>query len=93
MSGITILLCLLASLPVFIIVTGWFLYTLGKRSERRKKKKVFRLELYNAPGVRDLIEEDSFDEAIAVYQKFAGVDEYTARDAVERIKRGMDNDT
>lgn len=53
-----------------------------------EKKKAPRLEL-DAPGIRDLLEEGRDDEAIEVYQKFAGVDEYSARDAVERIKREM----
>src|SRR5205085_1466425 len=52
------------------------------------KKKAPRLEL-DAPGIRDLLEEGREDEAIEVYQKFAGVDEYSARDAVARIKQEM----
>lgn len=56
-----------------------------------EKKKAPRLEL-DAPGIRDLLEEGREDEAVEVYQKFAGVDEYSARDAVERIKREMGNE-
>lgn len=43
---------------------------------------------YDKPdaGVRDLIKEGRINEAIEVYQKFAGVDEYTARDAVAEIE-------
>jgi hypothetical protein len=40
-------------------------------------------------GIRDLVEEGRLDEAVEVYRKFAGVDEYTARDAVEQIRRDM----
>jgi ribosomal protein L7/L12 len=49
-----------------------------------KHKKV----VYEAPdaGIRDLIKAGRIDEAVEVYRKFAGVDEYTARDAVAEIE-------
>lgn len=53
-----------------------------------EKKKSPQLRLQDS-GIRDLIEADQIDEAAEVYQKFAGVDEYTARDAVEQIKRNL----
>jgi ribosomal protein L7/L12 len=56
--------------------------------EWAEKKKAPRLEL-DAPGIRDLLEAGRDEEAIEVYQKFAGVDEYSARDAVARIKDEM----
>lgn len=56
--------------------------------EMGEKKKAPRPELDDAPGVRDLLDEGRDDEAIDLYRRFAGVDEYTARAAVERIKRG-----
>lgn len=83
------ILALLAWLIVSIIITGWFLFTLGKRSERNKKKKMLRMEMYSAPGVRNLLEDDRDDEAVETYRKFAGVDEYTARAAVDQIKQEM----
>jgi hypothetical protein len=46
-------------------------------------------DLEDAPGIRDLLEEGRDDEAVDIYQKFAGVDEYTARAMVERIKRDL----
>jgi ribosomal protein L7/L12 len=39
--------------------------------------------------VRDLLKEGRIDEAIEVYRKFAGVDEYTAKDAVWKIEQDM----
>jgi hypothetical protein len=51
-----------------------------------EKKKARQIELDDAPGIRDLLEEGREDEAVEIYQKFAGVDEYTARDAVAKIK-------
>ena len=83
-------LCLGFWLILFPIITAWFIYTLGKRAERRKKKKVLHGELYTAPGVQNLLEEGREDEAVEIYQKFAGVDEYTARDMVDKIKREME---
>ncbi|MDQ7026891.1 MAG: hypothetical protein Q9P44_15185 [Anaerolineae bacterium] len=38
-------------------------------------------------GVRDLIHEGRIDEAVAVYASFMGVDEFTARDAIEQMQR------
>jgi hypothetical protein len=55
----------------------------------KAKKNAPNHDLEEAPGIRDLLEEGREEEAIEVYQKFAGVDEYTARDAVEQIKKEM----
>lgn len=54
------------------------------------KKKARHIDLETAPGIRDLLEEGRDDEAVEIYQKFTGVDEYTARDMVEKIKREVD---
>ncbi len=51
-----------------------------------KKRSPQQLDLDEAPGIRDLLEDGREDEAIEIYRKFAGVDEYMARDAVARIK-------
>jgi hypothetical protein len=51
-----------------------------------EKKKAPELRLSDS-GIRDLIVKGRTEEAVEIYQKFAGVDEYTARDAVEQIKR------
>jgi len=59
-------------------------------AELVEKKKAPHPDLEDAPGIRDLLEEGRDDEAIDIYQKFAGVDEYTARAMVERIKREME---
>lgn len=55
-----------------------------------KKRSPQQLDLDEAPGIRDLLEDGREDEAVDVYRKFAGVDEYTARDAVARIKSEME---
>ena len=38
-------------------------------------------------GVRDLLAEGRIDEAVKVYAAFMGVDEFTARAAVEQMQR------
>jgi len=50
-----------------------------------KKKKA----AYDAPdaGIRDLVKEGEIERAVEVYRVFAGVDEYTARDAIREIER------
>ena len=53
----------------------------------RKPKQSPAMEL--AAGIRDMLEEGRKDEAVEVYQKFAGVDLYTAKDAVDEIERTM----
>jgi hypothetical protein len=51
------------------------------------KKKQAVLDLPDA-RIRDLVRARRIDEAVEIYQKFAGVDEYTAKDAVDRMRRG-----
>jgi len=55
----------------------------------KAKKQAPLPDLEDAPGIRDLLEEGRDEEAVDVYRKFAGVDEYTARAEVERIKGEM----
>jgi len=63
-------------------------YALLHPDERGQKKKKAAYDAQDA-GIRDLIQDGRIDEAIAIYQKFAGVDEYTARDAVDEIARDI----
>lgn len=58
-----------------------------------EKKKAPLPDLDDAPGIRDLLEEGRDDEAVETYRKFAGVDEYTARARVERIRQELDGNT
>jgi ribosomal protein L7/L12 len=53
-----------------------------------EKKKRAAYDTMDA-GIRDMIQEGRIDEAIEVYQKFAGVDEYTAMDAVAEIEHEL----
>jgi hypothetical protein len=52
-----------------------------------KPKHAPSLEL--AAGIRDMLDEGRKAEAIEIYQKFTGVDQYTAQAAVEQIEREM----
>lgn len=42
-----------------------------------------------AAGIRDMLEAGQVDEAVEIYQKFTGVDQYSARDAVDEIQREL----
>lgn len=53
----------------------------------KKRREIPAVE--SAAGVRDLLDEGRKAEAIELYAKFAGVDQYTAEDAVEQIEREM----
>ena len=53
------------------------------------KKKRAAPNLDAAAGVRDLLNEGRRDEAVDLYARFAGVDSYTARDAVDEIEREL----
>jgi len=53
-----------------------------------EKKKRAAYDTMDA-GIRDMIQEGRIDEAIEVYQKFAGVDEYTAMDAIAEIEHDI----
>ncbi|MCA0455226.1 MAG: ribosomal protein L7/L12 [Chloroflexi bacterium] len=59
-----------------------------ERFERSAKKKKAAADNSDA-GIRDLILDGRIDEAVEVYQRFAGVDAYTARDAVDEIAREL----
>lgn len=63
-------------------------YALLHPDEHGAKKKKATYNEQDA-GIRDLILEGRLDEAVEIYQKFAGVDSYTARDAVDTIARDL----
>jgi len=63
-------------------------YVLAHPDVEFEKKKRATYDKLDA-GVRDLVVEGRIDEAIEVYQKFAGVDEYTAMDAIAEIEHDI----
>ena len=63
-------------------------YAILHPDEHGAKKKKAAYDAQDA-GIRDLIQAGRLDEAVEIYQKFAGVDAYTARDAVDEIARDL----
>lgn len=61
-------------------------YAMANPTHAKKKKAAYDTQ---DAGVRDLIQEGRLGEAVEIYRKFAGVDEYTARDAVTEIEREL----
>ena len=59
----------------------------GGEIEARKKRH--KPPVDTAAGIRDLLDEGHRDEAVDLYARFAGVDQYTAQDAVDEIEREM----
>jgi ribosomal protein L7/L12 len=59
----------------------------GGEIDAKKKRAMPTVDA--AAGVRDLLDEGRKDEAIELYARFAGVDQYTAQDAVDEIEREM----
>lgn len=52
-----------------------------------KQTKAKEGKLPSDAGVRDLIMQDRIQDAIDLYQRFTGVDQFTARKAVEDMQR------
>lgn len=66
-------------------------YAVTHPDEAAAKKLRGAEDSFSDAGLRDLIAEGRLDEAAELYRQFAGVDEYTAREAIEGIQRGMGN--
>lgn len=80
---------LIAVVLVVIIARGAAHRPAVVASSESDKKKRQKPSVDTAAGIRDLLNEGRKDEAIELYAKFAGVDQYTAQDAVEAIEREM----
>lgn len=63
-------------------------YLMANPDAALDKKKRAAYDTMDA-GIRDMIQDGRIDEAIEVYQKFAGVDEYTAMDAIAEIEHDL----
>ncbi|MCA9912781.1 MAG: hypothetical protein KC496_05515 [Anaerolineae bacterium] len=63
--------------------------TLAKAKHDSLTAAANRLADTGGAGVRDLIDEGRIEEAVRVYADFMGVDEYTARDAVEKMQNEL----
>ena len=40
-------------------------------------------------GIRDLIAQGKIEEAVNIYRKFAGVDQFTAQEIISKIQQEM----
>jgi hypothetical protein len=76
---------------ITVLIIGWgiisVIFGISYEDQSSKKKKHIA-EVSTDAGIHDLLEEGRDDEAVDLYRRFAGVDEYTARAAIERMKRG-----
>lgn len=57
----------------------------GQKGDKKKKAAYDALDA----GVRDLVRDGQIDRAVELYRQFAGVDEYTAKDAVAEMEREL----
>lgn len=55
----------------------------------KRKSGMAGLAAEGGAGLRDLIAEDRLDEAVRVYAQFMGVDQFTAKESVARIRQAM----
>ena len=77
-----ILLMLLFSLLIIAIGFVWHDF----RQPPKKKKPNIKQPSQDA-GIRELITKGDYDEAVTIYQKFTGVDAFSAKKAVDQIAR------
>jgi len=56
-------------------------------AKQQAKHKPKAGELPSDAGVRDLVADGNVQEALDLYRRFTGVDEFTAREAIEDIQR------
>lgn len=62
-------------------------YVIANPNEKKRKQGLSANT--GGAGVKDLLLEGRFEEAVDVYTAFMGVDEYTARDAVTTLDREL----
>ncbi|MGJ3237415.1 MAG: hypothetical protein ACFE0Q_01790 [Anaerolineae bacterium] len=75
---------------LFFSIIVMFVFLLRRalnRSSQEKAKKAKRAQLPDADGLRELIMAEQIDEAVDLYQRFTGVDIFTAREAVQDMSR------
>lgn len=81
---------LIISLAVAIIWAVYDVIRLTLLRSRQGKDKAGALP--NDAGIRDLIADGQMDEAVRLYQKFTGVDLFTAKGEVKKIEQRMQDD-
>lgn len=82
------------SLLIFLILLGAFfalIVSMAVMSQQNRTKAKARqpYQTISDAGVRDLVAQGRIDEAIDLYQRFTGVDLFTAQDAVADMQREL----
>src|SRR5690606_24075817 len=80
----------LAAFATAIIVTAFVtaVFFASQYIEQRwGGKQKSRMPVLSDSGIRELVQEGSIQEAVDLYMRFTGVDQYSARDAVEQIEQ------
>jgi len=65
-------------------------YAMRNPEGRKKSRSPRRIVDTDGAGVRDLIAEGRIEEAIDIYASFMGIDEYSARDAINEMRRELE---
>jgi hypothetical protein len=81
-----LMLIMMAGLFISLLIIA--AYAIGRRIEHGKSKGKMG-ELPSDAGVRDMLLEGQIQEAVEAYRKFTGVDEYTAKKAIDDMLRDM----
>jgi|GEM_PF-4540478 len=83
----SLVLAFLLMLSLIFAMTVLIKSAIQKRFPGKKEKKAKEGNLPSDAGIRDLLVQNRISEAIDLYQRFTGVDEFTARKAIEDMER------
>ena len=81
-----LMLIMMAGLFISLLIIA--AYAIGRRMEQGKAKGKMG-ELPSDAGVRDMLLDGQIQEAVEAYRKFTGVDEFTAKKAIDDMLRDM----
>lgn len=78
---------------VMAVIMGVVFWTIMRHAPppTKAKKQKGSYDSLDA-GLRDLVETGRLEEAAEIYRKFAGVDEYTAQDAIDQLAHEIRNE-
>jgi hypothetical protein len=74
----------ITALGIYFMVTG--IQEMQQRAAKKDINKRKAGKITTVAGVQELIDKERIDEAVDLYKAFTGVDEYTAREAIEAIQ-------
>lgn len=78
---------LFVMLLTLIMLALWFVWHDFRQPLKKKKQQQDKTP--TDAGLRDLILNGQLEEAVTVYQKFTGVDSFTAQKAIEQLGREL----